>query len=116
MNIDSFRRLVAGRTQLRAAAPIEQASITDAIIHMPSPRLAQIGDERVKALTTAAIALGGGILMMGLSPMALEITGTRFCARCDLRLTNAPEHLTVLIEGRIDDLGRVDPDAAVLIG
>lgn len=116
MDIDSFRRLAAGGPQLRLAQPIEQVSISQALMHIPSPRLAQIADDRLKALTTAAIAIGGGILMLGLSPMNVEITGKRFCARCDVRMTNAPEHLTVLIEGVIDDLGDVDPDAAILLG
>lgn len=116
MNIDSFRCLFAGQEQLRAPVAHEQASITTAILHMPTPRMAQIADEHLKAVLTAAIAIGGGILIIGMAPSDLEISGTQFTARCDVRLSTSPERISVMIEGQIDERGRVDPSAACLAG
>lgn len=116
MDINAFWRLTGGRPKLRAPAPIEQTSITTAILHMPSPNLAQIADDRLKSLLTAAISVGGGVLMIGMAPSDLEISGECFTARCDVRLTNSSQQLSVLIEGDIDNLGRVAPRAASVLG
>lgn len=111
----SLMEMFRPRVAMRAPQRHERDSITTAIIHMPAPRLARISNDDLSTLVDEAIINGGGIIQMGLAPSDIEIEGSRFAARCDLRLTTPGSRLEVRFEGAIDPLGRVEPTTAVLI-
>lgn len=101
---------------LRAPSRIESAWISTTIQRMPSSELASIASNDLCELVVEAIrgSKDGGILQIGMAPSDVEIHGTRFAARCDLRLSTPGSKLEVRIEGRFED-GEVTPDAAVLL-
>lgn len=102
-------------TALRAPREDEGASITSVLLHIPSPRLAQIADNDLAPLINAAIEQDGGIHQVGLAPKDLEIQDGRFAARCDLWLTTSKARLEIRIEGDIDARGFVETSSATLL-
>jgi hypothetical protein len=112
--IDLFRP--ASTSALRAPQDHEATSIVMALRHLQSPVLATISDGELRCMMDEAIADGGGILIIGMAPTDIEIQGDRFAAQCLVRLTASPTRLDVRIEGSVDAIGRVAPDAARLCG
>ena len=118
MNLTKLMKLFQPQSAadaLRAPSEHEAASITSVLLHIPTPRLAQIADEDLGTLVDAAIDQGGGIHQIGLAPTDLEIQGDRFVARCDLRLSTMRRQIEISFKGAIDERGRVAPEAAILL-
>lgn len=99
---------------LRKPCEHEAASITDVLLHIPAPLLATISKDDLRTMVVDAIAEGGGIVIVGLAPDDLEISGDRFAAQCLLRLSTSKAHIDMHVSGSIDKLGRVVPEEAVL--
>lgn len=115
MSMMDLFRPEAGTAALRLPEDHETTSIASVLLHIPTPRLAQIADSDLAGMIGRAIEMGGGILQIGLCPSDLEIQGGRFAARCLLRLTTLTSKLEIRFEGGIDDKGRCAPEAAILL-
>lgn len=108
-----------GRTpapRLRAPGEDEMTSILDVVTHMPEEAFRSICTGQMSEIAEAAALSGTPIGQIGAATRDVEIDGTTFSARCQVRFGREPTIHDALISGTIDHRAMVRAQDVTLLG